>query len=72
MEQLRRLHGGGGRGVGIVGGVGLDGWMACLWHRGCCSPWDEYSSFPVLEFLPELCRHMFMVPGHLVWPAGKC
>ena len=53
-------------GLGIVGGVGLDGWM------GCCSPWDEDSPFPILEFLPELCRHMFMVPGYLVWPAGKC
>ena len=72
LEHLRRIPG---------GGVGLDGWTAYSWHRGCRSLQGEYRPSPkvflrrtfqiILKFLPELCRHMFMVPGHHVWSAGK-
>lgn len=56
--------------LGFGGGVGLVRWTACLWHRLLLTVACE-QPFSHLEFLPELFRHMFTVPGHQVWPAGK-
>jgi hypothetical protein len=33
-------------------------------------PWMCAATFHV-DFLLELFRHMFTVPGHRVWPSGK-